>query len=156
MSDQNKLPDIPREQWHQHPNFPNQVLLLGSHRNFRSISSILVQGAQAGESVPVLRSLYERWIGAMRSHEAYEERKLYPYLSQRWGVSFAPSTKGHEELHDAHDAVIEAFDSGIGVIDALQRHDRVLREHLEIEEDQVIPLLLELTAEEFTSYYHGY
>ena len=35
------------------------------------------------------RLLFERWKQAMGGHEAYEERKLYPFLTRRWGVSCA-------------------------------------------------------------------
>ena len=33
---------LAREQWPTHPRFPGQVLLLGSHENFRRISRALV------------------------------------------------------------------------------------------------------------------
>lgn len=101
----------------------------------------------------------------MRSHEGYEEHKLYPFLERRWNVSFKAAEAGHHELHDRYDKVIEAFTrlristddaeregEEQTLIQALQNHDRVLRQHLELEEDLVIPLLLELSPEEFELY----
>ena len=155
MSKESAVPHIPREEWERHPNYPSQVLLLGSHRNFRQISAALVDAARTGEPPGEMFFLYARWIAAMRGHEAYEERKLYPYLSARWGVSFEASEAGHAELHDAHELVLAAFDSGIALAEALEKHDAVLREHLDVEEQQVIPLLLALSAREFNDYYHA-
>jgi len=46
-----------------------------------------------------------------RSHEGYEERKLYPYLEYRWGVSLDEARTGHVELHARADDVVEVFRS---------------------------------------------
>ncbi|MFK8002914.1 MAG: hemerythrin domain-containing protein [Polyangiales bacterium] len=150
-----------RDEWRLHPRFPAQVLLLGSHENFRRVSAYLLQEAQAGRPQAPLESLFRRWISAMRGHEAYEEHKLYPFLERRWDVSFKGAEAGHVELHKCYDAVIEAFarvraagdaakkGERAMVIQALEAHDRVLREHLELEENLVVPLLLELSPEEF-------
>ena len=149
-------PTIPREQWTAHPRYPDQVLLLGSHANFRRISRYLIQAAEAGEAIGGIASLYRRWIAGMRSHEAYEERKLYPYLARRWGLSFAAARAGHELLHRRHDEVIKALSQGyttdgrLGA--ALRSHDVALDKHLELEEDLVIPGLLALAPEEFRAY----
>lgn len=144
------LPQLPRAQWESHPNFPRQTLLLGSHINFRRISRYIIDHVSAS-TVSELRRLYRRWMMAMRGHEAYEERKLYPFLAERFGVDFGALTEGHEALHEHHDAVFHALSSGddaaIGA--ALEAHDAVLVDHLALEEDQVIPLLLSLSREEF-------
>jgi hemerythrin superfamily protein len=139
---------------------------MGSHENFRRVSEYLVQEAQAGRPSAPLESLFRRWISAMRSHEGYEEHKLYPFLQRRWNVSFEAAEEGHHALHERYDAVIKAFarvrvSAGEGaqdeqeqvqLVQALQAHDRVLRAHLELEEDLVMPLLLELSPEEFDFY----
>lgn len=104
----------------------------------------------------------------MRGHEAYEEHKLYPFLERRWDVSLEDAEAGHVELHERYDAVIEAFvqarvagdvagdgestDKKARIVQALEAHDRVLHEHLELEEELVVPLLLELSPEEFEFY----
>ncbi|MEM9074988.1 MAG: hemerythrin domain-containing protein [Myxococcota bacterium] len=157
-----KHPWIPRNEWTEHPRFPSQVLLLGSHANFRNVSEYLVEHARKDAQPARLESLYRRWISAMRSHESYEESKLYPYLARRWDTSFAPAEEGHHALHEAHANVLEAFE-GLDnpsddqrardtLVDALSEHDRVLASHLELEEDMVIPLLLELEPDEFDTY----
>ncbi len=159
-------PDIPRSAWREHPNYPSQVLLLGSHDNFRSASSALIAAAQKNADPASLLQYYRRWISGMRSHETYEERKLYPFLERRWGVSMRESQEGHQALHDAHDRVLFAFsnlrssapgDAGARtlLVLALKRHDEVLCEHLRVEEDAVIPLLLGLSPQEFDSYYRS-
>ena len=86
-----------------------------------------------------LHSLFAPWIAAMRSHESYEERKLYPYLEYRWGVSLNDARTGHAELHPRADDVVEA-------------HDRTLDVHLNVEDEAVVPLLLALDPEEFDRY----
>ena len=147
--------------WHSHPRFPAQTLLLGSHENFRQVSEYLVDQAAKGESVRSIGAMYRRWIAAMRSHEAYEEGKLYPVLERRWHVSTEAAAQGHHALHSAHDAVLTALaDATPGTVGragdalhrALVRHDRVLNDHLSLEEDLVVPHLLALSPEEFAEY----
>lgn len=162
-----RAPRIPREEWAAHPRFRTQALLLGSHANFRRVSRYLIEKA-AREELVGLHALFDRWIGAMRSHEAYEEGKLYPYLEYRFGVSLDLARAGHEELHARAEAVVAAFASGARpavaadhdegeagnvVLLALEAHDRALSAHLDVEEDAVIPLLLALEPEEFVRYY---
>ena len=163
------VPSIPREDWTAHPRFRTQALLLGSHSNFRRVSRYLVDKAAREEFVG-LHSLFDRWIAAMRSHEAYEERKLYPYLEYRWRVSLNEARTGHSELHARADEVTEAFRSLARPVDpadpsdpttdnavlrALQAHDRTLDAHLDVEEEAVIPLLLALDPKEFDRYYRS-
>lgn len=163
------VPKIPREDWTTHPRFRSQALLLGSHANFRKVSHYLVDKAAREEFVG-LHSLFDRWIAAMRSHEAYEERKLYPYLEYRWRVSLDEARTGHDELHARADEVTAAFRSlarpadpadsterstDTPVLRALQAHDRTLDAHLNIEEEAVIPLLLALDPQEFDHYYRS-
>jgi len=161
------VPSIPRAEWTAHPRFPTQALLLGSHANFRRVSRHLIDKA-AQEELVGLHSLFDRWIAAMRSHEAYEEQKLYPYLEHRWGVSLDNARTGHLELHSRADAVAEAFkvsahpadpanpargSEGNAVLRALTAHDLTLDAHLNLEEEAVIPLLLALEPDEFARYY---
>lgn len=149
---------IPRQQWPDHPHWPHQTLLLGSHHNFRFISERLIEAAQTGENLEWLEYMVPRWIAAMRSHEAYEEYKLYPYLTRRWGLSFGEAEAGHQRLHERGAAVREAMEGLVhdqpapALAAALQAHDAVLREHLAHEEELVIPALLQLEPEEFERY----
>ena len=150
---------MPRDTWSSHPRFPAQTLLLQSHENFLEVSGVLIAAARGGESRALIETLFDRWISAMRSHEAYEEAKLYPYLERRWGLSFDEAEAGHKELHRAYDRVKSAFakaeSSWDEIVAALEHHDAVLRPHLELEEDLVIPGLLELSPEEFAHYYES-
>ena len=154
------LPQVPRKQWTTHPNFPAHVLLLGSHGNFRRVSRVLVEEAKRGTDPRPLETLYRRWIGGMRSHEAYEEYKLYPYLEKRWGVSFDEASAGHARLHELHGAVLAGFETADEPPEALhlalKAHDAALVEHLRLEEDIVIPLLLSLEPREFEVFTRGY
>jgi hypothetical protein len=146
---------IPRHAWVSHPNYPAQVLLLGSHENFRRISRHLVERAAAADDLPYVGALYRRWIAAMRSHEHYEEAKLYPFLARRFGLSFAVAEAGHHELHERDRAVrwslvgVENDASTSTLKDALEAHDETLVSHLEHEENLVIPALLQLQPKEF-------
>jgi hypothetical protein len=153
MQDTHRIPPlIPRAEWSQHPNFPTQALLLGSHANFRAISEHLMQSARQRAPIAPISSLYRRWKAAIEGHEAYEERKLYPYLERRWGVSFADAVAGHELLHARDREVRDALRTGVGVAETLAAHHTVLVEHLDLEETLVIPLLLELSPAEFALY----
>ncbi len=171
-----RVPQIAREDWASHPNYPQQALLLGSHRNFRRVSQYLISSArsvidpsreadrsrQAGRSWQArqlrrLRDLFVQWKGAMRSHEAYEEGKLYPYLEARYGVSMAELREQHEALVPLERAALDAWAAREreALIGALEGHDRALDAHLQQEEDMVIPLLLAMPPTEFDAYYRG-
>lgn len=159
-------PTIPRDRWSAHPRYPSQTLLLRSHQGFRRLSRHLVDAAERGENPVVLGALFRHWIGAMHGHEAYEEGKLYPYLERRWGASLAALRDGHHALHGCQDEVFAAIAQiGFGntgddtarvrLHAALAAHDKTLDGHLNLEEDVVIPMLLELSPEEFEDYYNS-
>ncbi len=145
---------IPRDAWSAHPHWPDQVLLLRSHRNFRAISRELVEAARIGEELRWVGLRYAGWISAMRSHEAYEEHKLYPYLARRWSLSFESAAAGHRRLHERDQAVRQALLPGPGpaLARALEEHDLALQQHLDHEEELVIPALLQLRPQEFDEY----
>lgn len=149
-------PAVPRTAWAEHPRFPTQTLLLGSHANFRRISRVLLARAEAGRDSQAIRWVFRQWKAAMHSHEHYEERKLYPYLAHRWGLSFDAARAGHDALREAEEAVLEACaepgPATPALAEALRVHDAVLDRHLELEEDLVIPALLGLAPEEFERY----
>lgn len=155
---------LPRDRWAEHPHFPSQVLLLGSHDNFRRISKTLVaasvgsrSGLLSASSLEARQRLFDQWQRSMRSHEHYEEDKLYPFLQHRFGVSTALLERGHETLHeigrDLRSAAAEGEEDRWAA--TMARFDVVLHEHLRDEEDLVIPCLLALTPREFSTYYHG-
>jgi hemerythrin superfamily protein len=135
-------------------------LLVGSHDNFRRLSRELVDRAAEGaaEDSQAWRQRvllwFLMWQRAMGGHESYEEGKLYPYLARRYGTTLAELVDDHHQLHGLRDEVVEALDGGTNheALDALVRYDAVLCDHLEREENRVIPMLLELEPEEFTRY----
>lgn len=151
-----------REEWVSHPNYPGQVLLVGSHNNFRRVSRYLVAQSAAGGPVRPIGELYMRWRLGMRSHEAYEEGKLYPFLRHRFCAATTDMERGHRELHGADEQVRTALTTLVfgdkeradeTLHRALVRHDLVLQEHLDLEEELVVPLLLALSPQEFGEYY---
>ena len=156
---------LPREQWREHPNYPEQVLLMGSHENFRQVGRLLIEAAGSDGAEPLygptaIRRLFEGLIGAMRNHEHYEEAKLYPYLTHRYGADLTSLRAGHERLHVAADAVRAALErcreraaaAAEDLRRTLREHQEVLVEHLREEEDVVIPMLLDLSRAEFVRY----
>jgi hypothetical protein len=152
--------NLPREQWPSHPHYPNQVLLVRSHDSFRRFSARLLELAEAGHDAESIGHNFRHLKSAMRGHEGYEEHKLYPYLEARWPLSCDPLRHGHERLAIAEAGVLVGVRDASGpaskaLADALRHHDEVLGEHLDEEEDVVVPALLALTPEEFDAYYHG-
>lgn len=153
-----RLESIPRHAWSEHPHWPAQTLLLRSHENFRRISRVLVEHAAADEPLGWIITVYPQWIAAMRSHEHYEEHKLYPYLARRWELSFGTAEAGHQRLHELDRKVREALRErerggpAPPLHAVLHAHDLALREHLDHEEELVIPALLELAPREFEDY----
>lgn len=148
---------LPRDQWEAHPNYPRQVLLLGSHESFRELSRALILWAEEGRSPAQLGQVFDYWKSAMAGHEHYEEGKLYPYLEARWKLSCAALRAGHEALARCDAEVRSAVEAGdpASLVGALRAHDEVLDAHLDAEEALVIPALLALTPAEFDAYYNG-
>ncbi len=161
----NGVPLLRRSEWASHSNYPRQALLLSSHESFRNISSHLVKEtmrawSEAPGSGPraVLSRLFWRWKSAMKSHEGYEEGKLYPYLRAKYGVSFAVLELHHRNLGLAEDRVRLAERNGdaLQFAHAIKKHDEILVPHLAQEEEMVIPLLLSLEPDEFDRYSNGH
>ncbi len=166
---------LPRAQWASHPRFPAQALLLDSHEAFRRRSQWLIDSlehvapatgvvvAKRRRWLARLRGDFDWWMTGMSGHERYEEHKLYPFLARKYGVSFDALRNGHKTLHVRRDEVRNAFrralalhsddDAFIEVLESLKAHRAFLLCHLTDEENLVIPLLLELTPEEFRYYY---
>ncbi len=154
-----------RPEWEAHPHYPTQTLLLRSHERFRAISRELVDSAVAlprsdPRAFESISWAFESWMSAMRSHEHYEESKLYPYLAWRYGTSMECLERQHAALHRARDEVRDALRDAKtrphpshDVARALTQHRRVLLAHLAEEEAAIIPMLLELAPDEFANYY---
>jgi hypothetical protein len=147
------VPEISRSDWRQHNNYVARSGLLRAHNSFRQISTYLIDKAEGADALSVgnLIFLFLQWKQAMKNHEAYEERKLYPYLAQKHGVSFESLEQQHEELGMQERSVIAKWGEGdtAGVRAALIAHDDVLISHLREEEDLVIPMILSLSNEEY-------
>ena len=143
------------DRWSDHPHFPRQTLLLRSHDNFRHVSSVLIARAERGGDALGIGWVFRSWKAAMRSHEGYEEHKLYPFLERRWGLSMAPAEAGHRRLAELDVSVRDAVGAGPAepeLLDALRAHDTELCAHLDLEERLVIPALLALEPNEFDTY----
>lgn len=171
------VPVIPRSEWTDHPRFAEHTALLESHDSFRGRSVWIIDRlrdlAPRGSSdarrrtrwVKRMRVDFRWWRASMGAHERYEERKLYPYLTHRFGLSFEPLTRDHRALYVQADRVERAFaeahaDDGRArsllsllplsqLIHELETHRTLLHRHLEREEDIVIPLLLSLSRDEY-------
>jgi hemerythrin-like domain-containing protein len=133
------------------------VLLLRSHQAFRETSRVLCRRARDGGDSAAIGWIFNAWKSGMHSHERYEEYKLYPYLERRWGLSMEALQEGHALLSAKEEDVRAAFRDTEGpaseaLVAALQAHHDVLLEHLDLEEDVVIPALLALEPDEFEAY----
>ena len=149
-------PQISRAQWRSHPRFSRQALLLRSHEGFRGRSRWLIHLAERRDTdLAWIERSFHQWMWGMRSHEAYEEGKLYPYLTCRYGISMEDLEAGHHELSRLRRKVFGALDvrDRQELHAALVEFDTELVDHLRKEEDVVIPLLLGLSPEEFEAYY---
>ncbi|KAJ3065342.1 hypothetical protein HDU98_011286 [Podochytrium sp. JEL0797] len=173
---------IPRDQWASHPNYGVNTLLVKGHASFRKTSQEVLEGIRSlnnasfqtagGQSPRVLLDRFREWHGYMSGHENYEEAKLYPFLCRRWQVDPSYLSNEHGELHEKRDTVLHAFNrylnfdgnnkqygsesvikAAANLEQAMAEYDTLLRIHLAEEEEFVIPMLLELSREEFEEYY---
>lgn len=153
-----------RRAWRAHPNYPDHLLLVGGHDTFRRLSREVVarcrERAEGWSSICEL--IFRMWHRAMSSHEAYEEHKLYPFLARRYRTSMAELEDDHRALGTRRDAVLAGLrradelpddQAAANAVEAsLVAYDAALCDHLEREEATVIPLLLDLSREEFQRY----
>jgi len=142
---------LPRAEWSTHPNYPRQVLLLGSHRNFRAMGRLLIDRASGGQGRASTLAAFSWWKSAMGGHEHYEEHKLYPFLEHRWGLDCTLLRDGHTALSTA-DAQVRQAQGTPALVSALEAHHSVLLQHLDEEEQLVVPALLALAPWEFDAY----
>ena len=85
---------IPRSEWQSHLNISAASASAWLPRKLSASQSRASQENHFGRLHCGLRSFSNlRWISAMRSHESYEEGKLYPFLEMRWGVSMNPAAE---------------------------------------------------------------
>jgi hypothetical protein len=175
-------PVIPRAAWATHAHFPEQTLLLDSLEAFRRRRQWMLDSVRHVEPggdgaerkrrrwLSRLGTEFDWWMAGMKAHERYEETKLYPYLERRWDTSLAEVAAGHLALDERKRQVREAFAGALAATDpsrgapgtpaarvgallaALGDHRRTLLDHLELEEDAVIPMLLALEPAEFRHY----
>ncbi len=153
-----------RHAWRAHPNYPDHLLLVGGHESFRRLSrEVIARCRERADGWPVICDLlFRMWHRAMGSHEAYEEHKLYPYLARRYRTSMAELEADHRALNARRDAVLGGLERVVAspddeevagaVEEALVVYDAELRDHLDREEATVIPLLLDLSRDEFERY----
>lgn len=168
-----------RKTWFENERFPAQALLLESHDGFLvSMGQFLdrMDQIESGESLSprqVLRFASRldqefrdlQW--GMGCHERYEESKLYPFLDERFGSDCQRLGRQHGALHDLGAeceqllaAAAESLkeDGNLKLDTAKEKvvaYGALLEAHLEHEETLVIPLLLELSPEEFERFAGG-
>ncbi len=134
--------------WRAHPNASGPAyMLLGIHDQFRKASAYLVEQRElhaiAHVFLPLARTLHH--------HHHAEEAMLFPLVEKRTGVAPERLQSDHEELTDAIDAVEAGVMARLGteaIVPLIQRFHTVLVEHLDREEDLVVPVLLELTPQQ--------
>ena len=111
----------------------------------------------------------------MSGHEHHEETKLYPFLCLKFGVNLDFLEEEHEQLHVESEKILDLTTEIMSLqalkepdrlavelarlkkrlIDQCFEYDRLLRVHLFEEENLVVPMLLEVTANELEMY-HSY
>jgi len=165
-----------RAEWMQSPRYADQALLVHSHDSFVACANSiqerlrLLQGPEQAERrqkrlVVKLADFFREWQWAMGCHERYEEGKLYPFLTRRFGLSLSQLERDHALCHELADAAESAFRRVGGDVSdpvgwaaaekAFASYQAFLIEHLGREEELVIPRLLELSAAEFSEYVAG-
>lgn len=149
-------------------------MLLDSHETFRRYTPHLLERLgdisvlaeltmkRRARLLGKLGALFADWMSAMRSHERYEEHRLYPLLVEHFGVDLGHLENHHRALHERAALVDRAVASAQAMAlqpgatpgwpaleEALREHGQALEAHLLSEENAVIPLVLELPASHF-------
>ncbi|KAJ3063042.1 hypothetical protein HDU98_001100 [Podochytrium sp. JEL0797] len=169
---------IPRKAWKSHPNMGRCGMLVYMHTNFRASSKQVLDGILSldhssfrtsnGQSPRVLLDRFRDWQGSMNTHEYIEETYLYPYLYNKWRIDLSVLTKEHGDIHDKRDQVLASFatylkfekssddygsdavkKAGADLEKAMTGYVDVLKFHLAEEEELIIPMMLELSQQEY-------
>ena len=165
-----------RQSWFAHERFPRQALLLESHDSFLAATEQFLERVKRVESGQGLKTrqllrfagrLEEEFRNlqwSMGCHERYEESKLYPFLTRRFGADCTALAAGHSHLHQLGagceqslaQAAADLRDGGTqnfaGAQERVRSYHAALAQHLADEESLVIPLLLSLSPADFAEY----
>jgi 8-oxo-dGTP diphosphatase len=150
-----------RVAWRKHPNIGGPAsTLLAIHDQFRVASerlALLVDRGAAADLAWVARA-FTPLAQTLHHHHHAEEAMLFPMVRERTGVAPEQLVLDHEALMNAIAAVDESLSAGADkprAKAAVARFQEILVAHLDREESLVIPVLLEMTANEAWALLHG-
>jgi hypothetical protein len=150
------------KEWRAHPNFsgPASTLLI-IHHQFRVASErLLLFLEREGDALPNLGFVgraFAPLATTLHHHHHAEEQMLFPMIAKRTGTPPSRLESDHQELTRSIEAVEKALvgsDNEIAMA-AARAFDVILREHLDREEELVVPVLLEMKPDEAWALIHG-
>lgn len=161
-----------RTPWLSHPRFESQALIVASHDDFLRAGeafSARLATLQRGDGLSLrarkrqvdkLPEGFSAWRWSMGCHERFEEERLYPQLLRRLGVSCQHLADEHESLaasarlcEESLSAIaIDAHESFAVAGEQLRRYREALAQHLRVEEELIVPRLLELSETDFVGF----
>lgn len=164
---------LPAE-WTEHPAFPQRAVLIESHRYLERLGAWLIEqldkvGSEVSGTARRRRMLgkiggsFADLLWGLSSHQRYEEQRLFPLLEAcHPSLSFERFDAAHRQLEQLGATVQRCFAAAKlaqseGAVEALRCQTRdslarfcvLLGEHFAAEEQRVIPLVLELSDEDF-------
>lgn len=150
-----------RAAWKDQPNIggPASTLLM-IHDQLRAASARLVAlvSREGDAELARIARAFAPLAEMLHHHHHAEEAMLFPLVRRRTGVAPEPLVAEHEALTRAITAVDASLAGGAAraqAKDAVARFDEVLNAHLDREESLVIPVLLEMAADEAWDLLHG-
>jgi hemerythrin-like domain-containing protein len=147
-----------RAAWDRHPNIAGPAsTLLVIHDQFRAASrhiGFLID--RESPDVGWVRRAFRPLANTLHHHHHAEEEMLFPMVLDRTGTDPEQLVRDHQVLMDAIAAVEAALSDAdtVKTTAAIASFDEILVEHLAREEALVIPVLLEMTADEAWALLH--
>jgi hypothetical protein len=166
---------LPRE-WTEHPAFGQRAVLIESHRYLSRLGAWLIEQLDKVGSEVTGLARQRRILGkigrsfadllwGLSSHSRYEEQRLFPFLEAcHLSLSFERFDEAHRQLEEVAATVQRCFAAvtqarSEGAVEAMRSQTRdalagfcaLLNEHFIAEEQRVIPLVLELSDEDFSA-----
>jgi len=151
-----------QDEWRDNPNFAGPAsTLLGIHGQFRAAADRLLLFLERKDDDEIelgfVARAYVPLATTLHHHHHAEEMMLFPMIAKKTGTAPARLEADHKELTDAiaHlETALRGTDRPAAITSAKAFH-RILNDHLDREEELVVPVLLTMTPNEAWAMIHG-
>ncbi len=147
------------QRWATHRNWSKQAAMLRSHDRLEHASARVVEMTRETDEPGRAARAFRHLLPSVDSHLQYQEQKLLPFLEWRWGTSTAALLADQRALVAQRSEVIAALEAAAAdaklrgvALERLEAHHALLVRTLAATETLAIPLLVQLSPSELSSF----